>query len=140
MAIWISNPDNDPVLRRGEVLSRYGSCIPLVALGVLNIIAATYHTATNHHFDWGVAKAIILGFAALGQLMVWVGMEYLRRSAGWASGIVFFLWAGALFTSLTIGFTWIFPLTVIPWIAPIVATIAKARLTRRKRVEEGTAA
>jgi hypothetical protein len=28
---------------------------------------------------------------------------------------------------------------VIPWIAPVVATIAKARLLRRKRLKAGTA-
>ena len=32
MAIWISNPDSDPVLRRGEALGRYGSAIPALTL------------------------------------------------------------------------------------------------------------
>jgi hypothetical protein len=140
MAFWISNPDSDPLLRRGEVLGRYGSCIPFVALGVLAIISATYHTATNHYFDRGVVQAIVLGFVALGQLMVWAGMEYLRRAAGWANEILFFLWVGAFFTSGTLAYAQIFPFTVIPWIPPILATIAKWRLARRKRVEEGTAA
>ena len=137
MAIWISTPDSDPVLRRGEALGRYGSAIPALTLCALNIAAAVYHTATNRPFPWGPMLALTLGFTVLGQLMVWVGMEFLRRSGGWRSGIVFFLWAGALFTTLTIGFTGVLPLMVVPWIAPVVATIAKAR---RKRAEEGTAA
>ena len=140
MAIWISNPDNDPVLKRGERLGRFGSCFPLLAMAVLNIVAATYHTAMNRSFDWGVVQVIILGFVALGQVIVWTAMEYLRRSQGWASGIVFFLWVGALFTTLTLLYIGIFPPMVIPWVAPIVATVAKARLARRKRVEEGTVA
>lgn len=137
---FISNPANDLVLKRGERFARIGSAIPWLAVAVLNIVAATVYAAMNRRLPWEAIVAAIVTLAGLGQVMVWAGMECLRRSAGWDSGIVFFLWMGGFFTSGTFVYIGILPLAVIPWIAPIIATIAKLRLVQRKRVKEGAAA
>jgi hypothetical protein len=132
--MFVSNPSNDPVLRRGERLTRYGSLIPALSLCLVNIAGAILHTIETYSITRVQYQSILLALTVVGQAIVWIGMDGLRRSQGWDSGILFYVWMGGLFTSLTVTFTGIFPPAVIPWIAPVVATVAKRRLLRRKRL------
>ncbi|PWI45904.1 hypothetical protein [Streptomyces sp. ICBB 8177] len=130
---FIINPTNDPVLRRGERLARYGSMIPMLGVCLLFMSGiGVRYTRTQY-------TAIILVAAFLGQVIVWSGMYTLRRCEGWDSGVVSYLWSGGLFTALAVCFTWVFPAALLPWIPPVVATVAKRRLVRRREVETGSA-
>ncbi|MDI5965071.1 hypothetical protein [Streptantibioticus silvisoli] len=133
---FIENPQNDPVLRRGERLGRYGSLLPV--MGTFAVIFSTdlvRYTKSEY-------LAAVLCLAAIGQTVTWVGMLSLKRSAGWDSGIIFYLWAGAFVTTIALYGTVVslfglrlFLPALIPWIAPITASVAKRRMAVRSQAE-----
>src|SRR5437879_3717203 len=137
---FIENPTNDPVLRRGERLGRYGSMIPILSWAVMNLVLVIASPFAKLSPSKVAYVLLYLLFAVSGQVIVWMGMNKLRRCEGWDSGIVFYLWAGGFTTALVLVGTGIFPLAVLPLIAPIVATVAKRRMLRRKQVSNGVSA
>jgi hypothetical protein len=133
---FIAASTGSPVLRRGERLGRYGSAVPI--LGTFLVIFSTdviRYTKMQYLFA-------VIGISLVGQVMVWIGMENLRRCKGWDSGIVFYLWAGALMTTIAVygtvlslyGVT-VFPPAILPWVAPVVGSLARRRLVRGRRGE-----
>lgn len=127
----IENPKCDPVLGRGERMGRYGSMIPFFAVCLLFVVAGVVKTVTGAEISrTGYVWSILIP-TAIGQVIVWLGMVDLRRCNGWDSGIVFYLWAGGFFTSLAICYAGIYWLALIPWVAPVVAGVARGRVGRR---------
>jgi hypothetical protein len=120
---------DDPFIARCEKLIRVGGVLPplsaILALMVLRVVGGGR-----------VALAMGVGaFAALGQGIVWAGMRGLKKSRGWASGVLFYLILGGVLSALTLFLTGIPALMPIPLIAPTVGCIAKRRLQRFTRRE-----
>jgi hypothetical protein len=130
---FIVNPTEDPVLRRGERMGRYGSLIPFLGVCVLSIAGGLARMITGETLTRPQYADAIGALVVVGQVVVWLGMHYLRRCLGWNSGISFYLWAGGFFTSLAICYTTVFPLALIPWVAPIVASLARRRMVKGGR-------
>ncbi|MDI5971810.1 hypothetical protein POF50_021150 [Streptomyces sp. SL13] len=129
------NGIDDPLLRRGEGAARIGSAIPFgltclffVLQGIIKAFGGVDLPILSYYLS--IAAACFVG-----QLIVWVSMFYLWRCEGWDSGVLFYLWAGGFFTSLSICYTWVFPAALIPWIAPITASVAKRRMAVRSQAE-----
>lgn len=137
---FIEYATNDPVLRRGQLLGRCGSAIPALCWAAMNLGFVIMSPFAKVYPSRSMYVFLCLLFTVVGQAIVWGGMNTLRRCEGWDSGIVSYLWSGGFATSLVVGGTGILPLTVIPWIAPITASVAKRRLLRRKRLKGGARA
>lgn len=130
-AMFIENPDGDVELRRAERLVRYGSVIPAIGLCVANIVGILVHAITVHQVTRSEYVSVILVSSAVGQTAVWAGLLSLRRCEGWDSGVVFYLWAGGFFTSLTVCATGTMLAALLPWVPPFVGSLARRRLRRR---------
>ncbi|MBY8884887.1 hypothetical protein K7472_08500 [Streptomyces sp. PTM05] len=144
---FIVNPNDDPEISRSERIARYGSMVPSLAWALLNFTLVLLSPLSKSLISRGQYVAVVLAFAVLGETVVWIGMNSLRRSAGWDCGIIGYLWSGALMTSLvaggtllTIGSKATYVAALIPWIPPVVATVAKRRLLRRRGVGAGVGA
>ncbi|MEU6174431.1 hypothetical protein ABZ832_21230 [Streptantibioticus parmotrematis] len=138
---FIENPDGNPFISRGERAVRYGSLLPI--LGCFLVILSTDVVTYSRLQYFAAAMAFVL----TGQALVWVGMHFLRRGDGWDSGILYYLWAGGVMTTiatygtaLAVYNAIVFPPALIPWIPPVVATVAKRRLLRRRGVGAGVGA
>jgi 4-amino-4-deoxy-L-arabinose transferase-like glycosyltransferase len=72
----------------------------------------------------------MLTISGLGQVLVWLGMDGMRRCRGWAfEGVLFYLWTGGVLGGLAAASTGVLAVVPIPLLAPAVATLAK-RWTR----------
>ncbi len=111
------------------------SLIPALSVCVINVMGILLHALTWYEVTRNQYAYFILTFVFVGQALVWASIRYLRRCEGWESGITFYLWAGGFFTALAVCATAIFPLALLPWLAPIVASTAKRQLVRRKTAE-----
>ncbi|MGW8380236.1 hypothetical protein [Streptomyces sp. ODS28] len=142
MLIPIHNPDDDPVLRRGERLVRYGGMLPLVAVLAYIVIGGIVGQLLNVdkdlwqniHYTW---VSVVVG---LGQIAIWLGMYFVQRSRGWESNVLTYFWVGGIVNTIAVVQLFVMGLLWIPWVAPVVATIAKRRSVKRRMDLEGEAA
>lgn len=76
-----------------------------------------------------------LTLSALGQVATWAGMDGLRRTQGWASGVFVYVLAGGLLNGILAACSGIVFLGLLPLIAPATAWLAKVRLRRSRNRE-----
>jgi hypothetical protein len=57
-------------------------------------------------------------------------MNSLRRSRGWDSGVLFWIWAGGVLAAIVAASTAIPAVVPVPLLAPLVATFARFRMRR----------
>lgn len=119
-----SDLTDDPILALGDKLVRWGALVPTAGFCVLGL-ASRLVISSRSEWVWSV-----LTLSAIGQVGVWVGMYLLRRSRGWASGVLFYLWSGGLLAAMVAGSTAIPAVIPIPLAAPLVATVARFRMRR----------
>ena len=134
---FIRNPSNDPVLRRAERIARFGSMLPALGWALLNLFGGFLSMASRHALSRSQYVELVAALGAFGQIIVWVGMCRLRGCRGWSSGIDAYLWSGGMLTCLVVGGTLLAaglpaacPAALIPWGAPLAATVAKRRARR----------
>ncbi|MFJ1586170.1 hypothetical protein ACIOC1_22990 [Streptomyces sp. NPDC088197] len=126
---YVSNANGDPVLARSDRLIRTGGVVPFAGLGLLAVTAPLLRPS---RFTFTVET---LSLSATGQLFVWCGMFGLFRIRGWASGVLAYIWLGAMFNALAVASTGIVYLAPIPLLAPATAWLAKVRLRRKPPAE-----
>jgi hypothetical protein len=122
--MYPSDLTDDPELARGDKLVRWGSSVPTLGFCVLGL---TSRLVISSRSQW-VAAMLIL--SAIGQLGVWWGMNSLRRSRGWDSGVLFWIWAGGVLAAIVAASTAIPAVVPVPLLAPLVATFARFRMRR----------
>lgn len=86
--------------------------------------------------------ASVIVFVIVGEVIVWIGMANLRSCGAWDCGITTYLWSGGLLTSIVVGGTLLsvssriaYAAALLPWVAPVVASVARRRLVRGRRGE-----
>jgi hypothetical protein len=134
---FIENPANDPVLRKAERIARLGSMLPALGWALLNLLGGFLSLASRLALSRSQYVEIVAALGVLGQIIVWIGMSRLRLCRGWASGIDAYLWSGGMLTFLVVGGTLLAaglpaacPAALIPWGAPLAATVAGRRARR----------
>ncbi|WP_329132921.1 hypothetical protein OG552_14465 [Streptomyces sp. NBC_01476] len=75
----------------------------------------------------------MLGLSAVGQVLVWLGMNDIRRRTGWDSGVMFYIWSGGVLSTIAAATTAIPAVVPIPLLAPLIATFARWRMRRAAR-------
>ncbi|MFJ4409771.1 hypothetical protein [Streptomyces sp. NPDC088910] len=87
--------------------------------------------------DWkqGTFVLVTLTLCGLGQASTWLGMDGLRRTHGWASGVFFYVLAGGLLNAILAACSGIPFLGLVPLLAPATAWLAKVRLRRKPPAE-----
>jgi hypothetical protein len=121
------------LFRRSEVLIRYGAMLPLIGYPVTGVICRLVG-ATQGPF-----VLVTLTLCGLGQAMTWVGMDGLRRTQGWESGVFVYVLAGGLLNGILAACSGIVFLGLVPLIAPATAWLAKTRLRRSRGGRSGGA-
>ena len=127
---FIDNPCDDPVLMFAERMVRYGSAAPPLSFCGANLLAIVVQAFHGPQMARAYYVTPVLIAFVLGQIAVWLGVRGLRMCRGWDSGALFYLWAGAVFTSLAVCATGLFLPALIPWGAPLAATVARRRARR----------
>lgn len=127
---FIDNPGDDPVLTSAERMVRYGSAAPPLSFCGVNLLAIVVEAFHGAHMARAYYVMPVFIAFVLGQIAVWLGVRGLRMCRGWDSGVLFYLWAGAFFTSLAVCATGVFLPALIPWGAPLAATVAGRRARR----------
>jgi hypothetical protein len=117
---------HDPLLAHSDRLIRVGGVVAPVGLCLIAITSKLLHPS-KALFD--VAMLTLLG---IGQVLVWRGLHGVNRTGGWRSGVVAYVWTGAVLTGWAVAFTGHFLVLVVPLIAPVVATLARWRMAREK--------
>jgi hypothetical protein len=118
---------DDPLIARGDKLIRWGAFIPMFGFVVIGLTARLL-TPTKATF---VVEMLCL--SAVGQVLVWLGMNDLRRRRGWDSGVMFYIWSGGVLATIAAATAAIPLLAPIPLVAPVVATVARWRMRRAAR-------
>jgi hypothetical protein len=116
-------------------MARYGSMSAALGWALLNLTMVCVSPLTKSAITRGQYVGAIIGFGVLGQLLTWAGMIGLRQCDGWRCGILPYIWSGALLTSIVVGGTLLSAApdqaylgALIPWIAPVVGTVARGRV------------
>lgn len=91
------------------------------------VLGITSRLVISSRAEWVVA---MLALSAIGQVGIWCGMNSLRRSRGWDSGVLFWIWVGGVLAAMVAGSTAIPAVMPIPLLAPLVATFARWRMRR----------
>ncbi|MFF7155545.1 hypothetical protein [Streptomyces sp. NPDC008139] len=125
----MSDTTNASLLARSDKLVRWGAVVPFGGLCLISV------TARLTDLSRTVFVAEMLSLSCAGQLLVWLGMHGLRRSRGWDSGVLFYVWLGGLMNALAVASTGIVYLAPIPLLAPATAWLAKVRLRRKPPAE-----
>jgi hypothetical protein len=120
--VFPSNETDDPVLARSDRLIRWGGLLPWLGLALAGLTGWLLRPST------GTFVACMLCVAAVGQLLVWSGMNGLRRCRGWAfDGVLFYVWVSGILSAAAVASTGVLVLTLIPLAAPTWATFARWR-------------
>ncbi|MFC4033640.1 hypothetical protein ACFO3J_19440 [Streptomyces polygonati] len=125
-----SDLTDDPLIARGDKLIRWGAFIPMFGFVVIGLTARLL-TPNRSAF---VIEMLLL--SVVGQVLVWLGMNALRRRNGWDSGVMFYIWSGGILSTIAAATTAIFAVMPIPLLAPIVATFFRWRMHRAARSAE----
>ncbi|MGW8378620.1 hypothetical protein [Streptomyces sp. ODS28] len=139
MLVPIHNPDGDPVLRRGERLVRYGGMLPMLAVLAYIVIAGLASHLVHIDRDlWRNAYyAWVAAVVGAGQIAIWLGMYFVQRSRGWESNVLTYFWVGAVVNTIAVVQLFTVSLLWIPWVAPVLATLAKRRSVQQRMQAEG---
>jgi hypothetical protein len=116
---------DDPVLARSDRLIRWGAVIPWIGLGGIALTGWLLRPST------ATFVKEMLALCAVGQCLVWLGMNGMRRCGGWAfEGVLFYIWFGGLVGAAALGSTGLMFLVPAAFLAPLVATFARFRMRR----------
>ncbi|HEY5836520.1 hypothetical protein [Streptomyces sp.] len=125
--IFPSDLTDDPLLARSDKCIRWGAAVPMLGLCVIAVTARLLDPGR------GTFVSVMLFLSAVGQVLTWWGMHGVRRSRGWDSGVLFYIWVGGFLDAMAIASTAVLSLAPIPLLAPLVATFARWRLHRESR-------
>jgi hypothetical protein len=109
--------------------------VRLIRVGGVGPALSTILLLVGLRVAGGGASQLAVGvaaFSAVGQGLVWWGLDGLRRSKSWAVGVGTPLIAGALISAQTLFLTGIPALMPVPLVAPAVWLFAKWRFERRE--------
>lgn len=126
----VYNNIKDPVMKRGDILIRWGVIVPFGGVAAAIILIAPFGVLPSIH------KELFTGYIGVGSLMTWVGLYYIWRSDGWRQGVMFYIILGGILLFILAGTTWMLWLMAIPPVAPVVAGIAWLR-SRNKANQSG---
>lgn len=120
-----SDLTDNPLLARSDKLIRSGAFVPMFGLCLIAFSGPLLNPSR------GTFVAEVLGLGAIGQVLVWSGMDGLRRSCGWElTGVLFHTWMGGILAAAAAASTAVMYVVPIPLVAPVVATFARWRLRR----------
>lgn len=118
---------DDRLIARGDKLIRWGAFLPMFGFVVIGLTARLL-TPSRSTF-----VTEMLGLSAVGQVLVWLGMNDIRRRTGWDSGVMFYIWSGGVLSTIAAATTAIPAVVPIPLLAPLIATFARWRMRRAAR-------
>lgn len=124
--MFASQTTDDPLVARGDRLVRWGAFVPAMGFCVLGLFGRLFIDGRHSY----VLAVLIL--SGVGQVLAWLGIEALRRSRGWNTGVVFYIWVGGALATVVTATTAIPVAVPVPLIAPVVATLARWRMAREK--------
>jgi hypothetical protein len=125
--VFACETSHDPLLARSDKFIRAGALV--APLGLCTVaMTARLLDPTRHVF---VVEMLCL--SAIGQALVWWGLNGVRRSKGWDSGVVSYVWTGGILNAMAVSSTEVLVLSPIPLIAPLVAAFARQRFHRKVR-------
>lgn len=117
-----SDLTNDPLLARSDKLIRWGAFVPWLGLGAIALTGWALRPSAQTF----VREMLAIGTA--GQVLVWIGMNGLRRCRGWAfEGVLFYVWVGGVLGAAAVASTGVMYVAPVPLAAPVVATLARLR-------------
>jgi hypothetical protein len=120
--VFPSDLTDDPLLARSDKLIRFGGFIPAFGLCLIALTGWLFRPST------GTFIREELCLAAVGQVLVWLGMAGLRRSSSWTvPGVIFYVWMSGILGAVGVASTGVMPLVLVPLLAPVVASIARQR-------------
>jgi hypothetical protein len=123
MAMFPCDLTEDPVLARSDRLIRWGAVIPWFGLAVIGLTGWLLRPSTATF----VKEMLVL--CTVGQVLVWFGMDGMRRCRGWAfDGVLFYIWFGGVVGAAALGSTGVMVLAPVAFVAPLVATAARWRM------------
>lgn len=123
-----SDLTEDPLLARSDKLVRWGAFVPTFGFFLIGLTGRLVNPSR------ATFVLAMLCLSAAGQLLVWWGMNGLRRSRGWAvPGVLFYIWAGGVLTAIVAATTAVPAVVPIPLLPPLVATFAKRRMRQTAR-------
>jgi hypothetical protein len=125
--VFECDTSNNPLLARSDKFVRVGGLVSPLGLCLIAVTARLLDPSRQDFIRE------VLCLTAAGQALTWWGMDGIRRSQGWCSGVVSYVWAGGVMTGLAVSSTAIIALAPIPLLAPLVATFARWRMHRRAR-------
>lgn len=128
MTVPPHDPENIGKPNTGHKLVRIGG--PLAPAGTIAVMfagAAVNAILGDGAFTTDRFKVAIGVLSLAGQLLIWAGMHQVRRARAWHSGVTEYLWFGAIFTTFPLCAFLPYPALLVPWVAPVVATLAKRR-------------
>lgn len=136
MVTPIENPREDPRLKRGALLVRLSGAIPTSSILFLALIATV-------SIDKPPPRQLVVGIVAvlcaIGNILAWSGVLFLRPMSSWLSGSNGILWLAAVTNTLTasiaLPYAIAYPFLILPWAPPVTCTIMKRQHGKRRQEE-----